>query len=770
MPLKELVTVAQWAQKVRETLQTENKRTLAVQGFLFTASREALSELLALADTADYQQLIKSLLVVEISSLTYLKDILDSHRQQSIKLLELVRRLKTLGTSLDITVDELLGFHASVVEAEDRISKLKKPELARFLVGNSTWTKQAIPLRTTVEFAKRLVEIGIPESAWLKLIERSVLEGIPMLKKHADIISERTAFLLAVEDLSTSLVQFDRYLWIGFQDFADAPLEKLRSRSMFASSHMNALPPYLDFLRIENQAKVSPLACILSSMRDAGIGYTNLENAFECVFYRSAAEVILREDKKLNSHSGMTHEQLRTRFQQLDRKILVLQRHEIARKLMERRVDPGNARGRSSEKTGLALLVHQIGLQRQMPLRGLFKKAGQAIQALKPCFLMSPMSVAQFLEPGGLHFDIIVMDEASQVRPEEAIGAIARGSQIVVVGDPMQLPPTTFFQKVDCDEVEDDEDSDSSNAIGHESILDLARSVYQPVRQLRWHYRSQHERLIAFSNSEFYFDSLIVFPSPHGKDPNYGVHSVEVSGVYEAGLNRIEAEAVVNAAKEFIHQHPKRSLGIVAMNQQQRELINGMMDNEVFAHDPEATAYRDRWENTLERFFVKNLENVQGDERDVIFISTVYGRDPEGNFHQRFGPINGIYGHRRLNVLFTRAKQELKVFTSMDASVDWGPLEDMRPGVRALRNYLQFARDGHLTFPKTTGRSPDSEFESWVIRLLCEKGYQVLPQVGVAGYFIDIAVYHPDRPGSFILALLLGEWVNEARETASSGG
>jgi superfamily I DNA and/or RNA helicase/very-short-patch-repair endonuclease len=366
---------------------------------------------------------------------------------------------------------------------------------------------------------------------------------------------------------------------------------------------------------------------------------------------------------------------------------------------------------------------------------------------------MSPMSVAQFLDPEGIRFDLVVMDEASQIRPEDALGAIARGKQLVVVGDPKQLPPTSFFEKVDRDDAVDDnsEEADIHDLASQESVLDLARGSYQPVRQLRWHYRSQHENLIAFSNREFYDDTLIVFPSPKGEDPDYGVRLVQVDGIYEAGLNRLEAEAITEAAQKFMKLFPKRSLGIVAMNKPQQELIQKMMD-ELFATDVEAESYRVRWENSLESVFVKNLENVQGDERDVIFISTVYGKDAAGNFFQRLGPINGAHGHRRLNVLFTRAKQQVCLFTSMRAN-DLRVEESTRWGVKALKNYLAYAQSGHLDAGKLTGREPDSEFERWVMGMLQESGYEVVPQLGVAGYFIDLAVRHPERSGAFILGI-----------------
>lgn len=208
---------------------------------------------------------------------------------------------------------------------------------------------------------------------------------------------------------------------------------------------------------------------------------------------------------------------------------------------------------------------------------------------------------------------------------------------------------------------------------------------------------------------------------------------------------------MTEAAQEFMRRFPKRSLGIVAINKPQQELIQKMLD-ELFATDVEAESYRLRWEHTLESVFVKNLENVQGDERDVIFISTVYGRDASGNFFQRLGPINGAHGHRRLNVLFTRAKQQVCLFTSMRAN-DLRVEESSRWGVKALKNYLTYAESGQLDTGEPSGREPDSEFERWVMEMLQESGYETVPQLGVAGYFIDLAVRHPQRRGAFILGI-----------------
>ncbi|BCA57149.1 hypothetical protein W02_42890 [Nitrospira sp. KM1] len=754
-PWEDLIRVARWGETVRGAIRASHLSLRSIRDVLLAGERETLESIYSIAESTAFESLQKVLGAVGNSPFSSLQTILTSKREYLAKLRQIIGKVRQLGLSTMSPIDNLRSLLTAIIEVETYLASLKQPSAMRFLSGSTNPTlDHAVRLRSNLQFATILERLKIPEAVWTRFTPTEGFDLITVLREHSQIVADHLALTLKVQDWLCTVLKIDEDLWTRSVSLRDSPLETLQEKALFAHAHFDSIQAYLDFLRVETRANSTPLLPVLKAMRESAIEYKGLAAAFECILFRSIAETLLDEDPKLNSHSGSNHDQLRKRFQKLDKQILELQREEIANKLLQRYVDPGVARGKASERTGLALLQHQIGLQkRHLPLRSLFRKAGQAIQSLKPCFLMSPMSVAQFLEAGGLQFDIIIMDEASQVRPEEAIGAIARGSQIVIVGDPMQLPPTTFFEKVDSDCVEDKESEEVVMSGGFESILDLTRSVFQPVRQLKWHYRSQHERLIAFSNSEFYDNSLIVFPSPHGSGPEFGVHLVDTNGTYDGGTNRAEAEAITNAAKEFTHQYPTRSLGIVAMNQAQRDLINEIMDNEVFANDPESAAYRENWDSTLEPFFVKNLENVQGDERDVIFISTVYGKDGTGNFYRRFGPVNGVNGHRRLNVLFTRAKQVVKVFTSMDPSLDWGPLEEMRRGVQAFKNYLDFARNGHTEFARATGREPDSEFEKWVIAHLREKGYKVVPQLGVAGYFIDIAVQHPDRLGSFILGI-----------------
>ena len=752
---QELLVVSRWASKVRRELPNSDDRNGHFCAVLLGAETRKLHSISELAQKDRQVDALKAFLYAGDSNERSVESLCKAAEATAVRVNELALNVQRLRINPSVVLVDLGTVAAALTEMLAVRGRLDSAE-ARALLG-----KVAVPrppraeiFKTAMKFVEAVTAADLPRSVQAEVLCGSAGTVLDELRTRARDLREALNEAASHKQVVNELARLNARLWIGCDDLDEAAIEHAKARIDYALANQSALQPYFDFLRVESRAKSSSLRAILKHLEGAAVPYAQLGDVYDFIFFRSCADSVLSTDPKLGSHSGVTHEQLRKRYQQLDRKIMELRRREIARKLMDVGIPPGNSRGRASEITELALIRKQIGLQRRhVALRDLFKRAGLAVQALKPCFMMSPMSVAQFLDPAGLRFDLVVMDEASQIRPEDALGAIVRGSQLVVVGDPKQLPPTTFFEKVDRDDLADDssEEADIHDLTAQESILDLARGPYQPVRQLRWHYRSQHERLIGFSNHEFYYDTLIVFPSPKGNDLEYGVRHVAVDGTYEAGLNRAEAEAITEAAQEFMQRFPTRSLGIVAMNKPQQELIQKMMD-ELFATNVEAEAYRLRWENSLEAVFVKNLENVQGDERDVIFISTVYGKDAAGNFFQRLGPINGAHGHRRLNVLFTRAKQQARLFTSMKAN-DIRIEATSRLGVKALKNYLAYAQGGHPETGEITGREPDSEFERWVIEMLQEGGYETVPQLGVAGYYIDIAVRHPERRGAFILGI-----------------
>ena len=453
----------------------------------------------------------------------------------------------------------------------------------------------------------------------------------------------------------------------------------------------------------------------------------------------------------LMQFDGTSLSAARSRIQDLDRKIIEISRHEVANNAIARAKPPyGNAYGRKSDWTEIALLEHEIGKQRRNPPRKILKRSQKALMELFPCWMMVPSAVAQHL-PKSTDFDLVIIDEASQMTPENSISALMRAKNAFIAGDTNQLPPTNFFKGLSSD---DDEDEDVSTT--EESILELANVQFHPKHRLLWHYRSKHEDLIAFSNHYVYDNELVIFPSPTPTVNGMGISLVEVNGTFQRGVNPAEAQVMLDAIIQFMKDTPNRSLGVAVMNQSQMEQLEAMVLREADSNKAVAK-YLDHWATArqgLERFFVKNLENVQGDERDVIFVGTVYGRDPLGKFYQRFGPINGPAGKRRLNVLFSRAKEQIVTFSSI-------PLGEFNPsptneGATLLRRWLEFSatkRLGEVAHNHDRAGYTDSPFEEHVIEAVRSLGYEAVAQVGVSSYFIDIGVKHPKYPLGYICGI-----------------
>ena len=531
----------------------------------------------------------------------------------------------------------------------------------------------------------------------------------------------------------------DSLVMFGNLEISDCKATKVANRLERLNS-LSALQRWLSYKQIKSELKLAKLWNLVESSNELNLDEEHLDLLYRVIFYQSLYIQISRKYRDLNTLTGEIQQTARKKFQEQDREILKFYQGKLAAQLMQNEVPEGNRRGSVSTWTEKALIKNEIRKQsRFAPLRSLFQRSGNALQALHPCWMMSPASVAQFLPSNSIRFDLVVIDEASQMRPEEALGVIARGKQLIVVGDPKQLPPTNFFSSNAGATDEDDE----------ESILDMTIKTFS-VRRLKWHYRSRHESLIAFSNKHFYDNTLTVFPSPNRKFAiNY--HHI-ADGIYQSSVNTTEARKVAEAILEFMRTTLDKSLIVVTMNQKQKDLLTEKLD-ELEENHPEVSKYKEKWQDTTSPFDIKNLENVQGDERDVIFISTVYGRErPDLPVAQNFGPINRANGHRRLNVLFTRAKERIEVFSSMTAA-DIRPTESSSRGVHALRNYLEYIQTQQLETAKLTGREPDSDFEVFVAKAIRAKGFEVVAQVGVANYFIDLAIVDPNRVGTYLLGI-----------------
>jgi very-short-patch-repair endonuclease len=388
------------------------------------------------------------------------------------------------------------------------------------------------------------------------------------------------------------------------------------------------------------------------------------------------------------------------------------------------------------------------------------KNAEAAIRAIKPCMMMSPLTVAQLLRGDSPTFDLVVFDEASQLPAEDAVGAIIRGTRLVVVGDPKQLPPTNFFSVVSSGEEGPIGEDGLPLYTDSESVLEEYLGAGLPTSRLKWHYRSAHESLITFSNISFYDSDLYTFPSVDTGTAEGGLQFEYVEGgTYEGkGLNQVEARRVADAIVRFAKAQLERkvygkealTLGIGTFNLRQQLAIQDELEQRR-RDNPEIEPFFDR--GVPEPFFVKNLENIQGDERDVIFISVTYAKATDGRLRYNFGPLNGQNGWRRLNVLVTRARRLMRVFSSMHGD-EISPATSSSEGPRLLREFLIFAETGRLN-STIAGKLADAEspFEQDVIRELTRANIAVLPQVGFAGYRIDLGVVDDILPGKFLCGI-----------------
>jgi very-short-patch-repair endonuclease/DNA polymerase III delta prime subunit len=465
---------------------------------------------------------------------------------------------------------------------------------------------------------------------------------------------------------------------------------------------------------------------------------------------------IYRHDRTLLDFRGDDHRARIDAFRQLDRRSIDTGARRIRRILASRQSLVSAAHGGEP-----ALLSFEAQKRkRHMPLRRLFDRIPNLLPTLKPCLMMSPLSVAQFLPADRYRFDVVIFDEASQVRPHDAIGAIMRGKQVIVAGDQKQLPPTTFFDRaVDGDSVDEEQ-----NLTQLESILDGLSAKSMPTTRLLWHYRSRHEDLIAFSNYHIYGRQLVTFPTPTAeRAPTRGVRLEYVPhGRYKderekvtgtpVRVNREEARRVAELVVRHARMRPEESLGVVALGMTQRDILEEEIER-AKSLDRTLDAFFDP--KRPDPFFVKPLEHVQGDERDVIVISIGYGKDDRGVLSHNFGPVNQDGGERRLNVLVTRARHQVVVVSSIrSGDIDLSRTNKLGP--RLLKNYLDFAERGQVALEaEISGGDGDYEspFEEQVGEALQRIGYTVHRQIGCSRFRIDLAIVHPEQPGRYILGV-----------------
>lgn len=749
-PLTQLVDLAhQWEAASASVYRWLNPRAIAETHLTFDDMPPALlSETLAR-------------LAAELDDFLHAIDIVTAHRVQSGAPTDDVPAWTGMKAALSFARqirDHNLWLAA---HAEDL-----RGELDVFGTGQQTdWTAVRAALDWTASFLALYSDEDIPlplREALAHPVDRSLLARIQEMRGQV---------ARGIEAVSQELRYSDRTILPGHAFLAGRAMStvtaaEIASRGRYYIDHLGDLDRWLHYRHQREECSRLGLDAFVDEMMHVKPFPADIVAIFEQRFYQIWLDGVLSEVPALERFQGSAHQRVVDRFRALDTGRHAHARRRIQALLHTRRhavfseVDGADL----TLARSLNLLKSEVYKKRHRSIRYIVQRTAPAMLMLKPCWMMSPLSVSQFVESAEHMFDAVIFDEASQVCPEDAICAILRARQVIVVGDSKQLPPTRFFDKVIDEDDEDEEWMDDERTGRSESILqEFAGSGYRS-RMLQWHYRSRHESLIAFSNAHFYQGRLHTFPTPlaaHGE--GLRLEYVE-NGLYERGKtrrNRPEAERVVDLILEHVQRRPGQSLGVVALSMAQQSAIADALEAR-FMRYPELRVFEQAlWEDDAGGFFVKNLESVQGDERDVIILSTGYGRDETGKVAQNFGPVIRKGGERRLNVAVTRARRQLILVTSLRASDIRG--DNLSDGARVLRDYLEFAEAGPAVLARQTVAAPsslasaeptfESPFEEAVYGALRARGLALDTQVGCSGYRIDLAVRHPDYAGRYLLGI-----------------
>jgi hypothetical protein len=612
---------------------------------------------------------------------------------------------------------------------------------SRFQELETNWQAIVSVLEWCKKVQAAFIDIPVPQA-----FADFAAQGPAVAPSSMELTQRREASLKILADFGK---RFETEMKYQNQLLKDLEIKVIRERIHSLRDRVDDVQVWIDFKDAKNRFALRNLDQFLSRLIEQQLSAADLGDVFRKGVYQEWINNLYNEDQKLGRFRRENHEQLIVDFRKLDEDLIRLTSSMVIEAANSRK--PQDILIQAADSEANILLKEAAKKRRLMPIRTLMQKIPNLLVKLKPCLLMSPISVSQFLPPDN-KFDIVLFDEASQLVPEDAIGAIYRGKTVVVAGDNKQLPPTSFFQKSLFDNVDWDELSDDDVEV-FDSILDECLGIGLPVKTLRWHYRSKHEELIAFSNHRFYDDTMITFPAAKNQTDSLGVKLVHVpDGIYDRGGKRDnpkEAEKVANLVFEHFKNYPKKTLGVVTFSIAQMDAVEEAIENKL-KEQPEFDSFFK--EDRLEGFFVKNLENVQGDERDVIFFSVGYGFDQQGQMAMNFGPLNKPGGERRLNVAVTRAREKVVLITSIKSSdID---KDAQALGVQTLRTYLDYAEHGPETQSnKPVGGAFDSAIDEDVAAEIKKLGYDIVPEVGCSGYRIDIGVVDPVNPGNFLLGV-----------------
>ncbi len=522
-------------------------------------------------------------------------------------------------------------------------------------------------------------------------------------------------------------------------------------------THLPHLKNWMNYVQLRKQGETLHLQWLINAYENKLCDAANITDYFNYTVHSSIAQRIISQHDSLSLFNVSLFESKIEQYKKIAKDFQYLTIQELRVKLAAQLPNSTAEAMQSSEIGILQRAIKNRG--RGLSIRKLFDQIPALLPRIAPCMLMSPISVAQYFDVNTKHFDILIFDEASQLPTCEAVSALARAKQAVIVGDPKQMPPTSFFSTVKLDE----ENMDVEDL---ESILDDCLSLSVPSKYLLRHYRSKHESLIAFSNVNYYENKLLTFPS--SDDLNSKVKYHRISGFYDKGktrTNKFEADEIVQFIKSHYNDSKKRklSVGVVTFSQTQQNLIEDKLQK-LFMSDPKLEEFTNE---SLEPLFVKNLENVQGDERDIILFSVCYAPDEEGKMSMNFGPLNRDGGWRRLNVAITRARHEMHIFATLQADqIDLS--RTAAEGVAGLKAFMQFAEKGNLSVrPEDVQEVRNKQHLSEsVSKKLQEKGLEVKCNIGTSGFKVDIGIVHPNNAQQYILGIVVdGHYYYNANTT-----
>lgn len=672
-------------------------------------------------------------------------------KQRSIK-----KSLKQLSKNNNLEISDVLPLVEKVI-AYDKEQKVieKNADFLKPLLGfmwkggDCDWGSLVLISNTIIHINREIIVLtgsATKGKAWRYNMAKELSEGSTnFLSVHGKTIQPFTDSYLLMDSLHRNLVEALQVDFDKVTSVSDSYLDSLEKSLTSIFSAIEQLKDWVSWLNAREAAINAGLSPLVLAYESGKIESADVTNAYKKGLYRSCAEYIIQKEPALSLFNGKLFEEKIKRFRDMSHYFEKLTKDELYAKLASKIPDFTKESSQISEPGILMKTILNKG--RAMPIRKLFDAIPNLLPRIAPCILMSPISVAQYFDAGGPKFDLVVFDEASQMPTCEAVGAIARADNMIVVGDPKQMPPTSFFSSGNIDE-------DNIEKEDLESILDDCLALSMPSKHLLWHYRSKHESLIAFSNSKYYENKLLTFPSPD--DIATKVNYVPVAGYYDRGKTRqnaFEAKAVIDEIKRRLSDPilAKRSIGVVTFSSVQQTLIQNLFDELMRTHPQlEAVAI-----DSPEPIFIKNLENVQGDERDVILFSVGYGPDVDGKVSLNFGPLNREGGWRRLNVAVSRARYEMKVYSTLRADqIDI--TRSASEGVAGVKAFLEYAEKGRSTLSnqKVGVAYVEGGFEKLMADEIRKHGYDVVTNIGCSGYRIDIGIVNKAKPSEYILGIL----------------